>query len=74
LRIRVIRLALKLIASILYVTRVILDKGPDFANCYDCPIAVANNNSSQASTPIPFTNSPYFNPTAFPVNKGPINW
>ncbi|RWS10127.1 Potassium channel subfamily T member 1-like protein [Dinothrombium tinctorium] len=51
-----------------------LDNLSSIIPSYDCPIAVANNNSSQASTPIPFTNSPYFNPTAFPVNKGPINW
>ncbi|KAG0421536.1 hypothetical protein HPB47_002586, partial [Ixodes persulcatus] len=39
LRIRVIRLVVKIVACLLYVGRVALDRGPQFATCYQCPLA-----------------------------------
>lgn len=38
LRIRVIRLVVKIVACLLYVGRVALDRGPRFATCYQCPL------------------------------------
>ncbi|KAG8182946.1 hypothetical protein JTE90_003324 [Oedothorax gibbosus] len=37
LRIRIFNLVVKLVACLLYVIRVILDRGPSYAVCYDCP-------------------------------------
>lgn len=38
LRIRVIRLVVKIVACLLYVLRVVLDRGPLYATCYDCSL------------------------------------
>ncbi|XP_055925571.1 potassium channel subfamily T member 2-like, partial [Argiope bruennichi] len=37
LRIRIFNLIVKLVACLLYVIRVVLDRGPSYAVCYDCP-------------------------------------
>ncbi|XP_054713397.1 potassium channel subfamily T member 1-like [Uloborus diversus] len=37
LRIRIFNLVIKLVACLLYVLRVMLDRGPSYAVCYDCP-------------------------------------
>ncbi|XP_035208089.1 potassium channel subfamily T member 1-like, partial [Stegodyphus dumicola] len=37
LRIRIFNLVIKLVACLLYVIRVGLDRGPSYAVCYDCP-------------------------------------
>ncbi|XP_075735912.1 slowpoke 2 isoform X3 [Rhipicephalus microplus] len=42
LRIRVIRLVVKIVACLLYVGRVALDRGPRYATCYQCPLRVQN--------------------------------
>ncbi|XP_040072110.2 potassium channel subfamily T member 2 [Ixodes scapularis] len=58
LRIRVIRLVVKIVACLLYVGRVALDRGPQFATCYQCPLA--SHNQSR------FTDEA--------VRNGAINW
>ncbi|KAI1290456.1 Potassium channel subfamily T member 1 [Halotydeus destructor] len=40
LRIRIIKMALKLIACLLYIARVVLDNGPSHAACYGCYVNV----------------------------------
>ncbi|CAN7994306.1 unnamed protein product, partial [Ixodes hexagonus] len=58
LRIRVIRLVVKIVACLLYVGRVALDRGPRFATCYQCPLATDNQSR--------FTDEA--------VRNGAINW
>ncbi|GFY62839.1 hypothetical protein TNIN_429001 [Trichonephila inaurata madagascariensis] len=37
LRIRIFNLIVKLVACLLYVIRVVQDRGPSYAVCFDCP-------------------------------------
>ncbi|KAI1290455.1 Potassium channel subfamily T member 1 [Halotydeus destructor] len=75
LRIRIIKMALKLVACILYIVGVVLDAGPSYATCFNCPLnrTEAAILAAQPSTSA-HVSAPYSENLGQNVNFGPINW
>ncbi|XP_074602047.1 potassium channel subfamily T member 2-like isoform X2 [Brevipalpus obovatus] len=69
LRIRTLKLTLKSFACLLYVIRVIMDRGPAYAGCHGCPITVNQTILDMSRIPSPSYANPYHD-----VNWKAIIW